>query len=121
MYIFVLGYDVDFGHNEAVSLMTSSKYSEKIVGYAAVALMIHPGDDLMASVLTAIKQDLVRPDDAAQSLALACVANMAATETVITSVAKDVQALLVSGSPGVRQQWLASDWRCRMAASARAR
>jgi len=106
VYIFVLGYDVDFGHTEAVSLMTSPKYSEKIVGYAAVALMIHPGDDLMASVLTAIKQDLARPDDAAQSLALACVANIAATEAVVSSVAKDVQALLVNhGShPAVKKK-----------------
>jgi AP-2 complex subunit alpha len=38
----VLGYDVDFGHKEAISLMISTKYSEKVVGYAAVALMVHP-------------------------------------------------------------------------------
>lgn len=42
MYIFVLGYDVDFGHMEAISLMLSQKYPEKVVGYAAVALMVHP-------------------------------------------------------------------------------
>ena len=42
MYIFVLGYDVDFGRKEAISLMLSTKYSEKVVGYAAVALMVHP-------------------------------------------------------------------------------
>ena len=42
VYIFVLGYDVDFGHLEAISLMLSQKYTEKVVGYAAVALMVHP-------------------------------------------------------------------------------
>lgn len=44
VYIFVLGYDVDFGHMEAIGLMLSPKYSEKVVGYAAVALMVHPAE-----------------------------------------------------------------------------
>jgi len=29
MYIYMIGYDVDFGHVEAMQLMSSSKYSEK--------------------------------------------------------------------------------------------
>lgn len=31
LYIFMLGYDVDFGHMEAVSLISAPKYSEKQV------------------------------------------------------------------------------------------
>jgi AP-2 complex subunit alpha len=42
VYIFVLGYDVDFGLDETLSLMVSSQYPEKLVGYAAVALLVHP-------------------------------------------------------------------------------
>jgi AP-2 complex subunit alpha len=42
VYIFVLGYDVDFGHQVAINLMLSTKYAEKTVGYAAVSLMVHP-------------------------------------------------------------------------------
>ena len=60
VYIFVLGYDVDFGHMEAISLMLSTKYSEKVVGYAAVALMVHPTettDELMATVVNAIRTE----------------------------------------------------------------
>ena len=39
--MYMLGYDVDFGHMEAVNLISSAKYSEKSVGYAWCALMLH--------------------------------------------------------------------------------
>lgn len=29
LYIYMLGYDIDFGHMEAVNLLSSTKYSEK--------------------------------------------------------------------------------------------
>ena len=29
LYIFILGWDIDFGHIEAVNLLNSSKYTEK--------------------------------------------------------------------------------------------
>lgn len=34
LFIFLLGHDIDFGHMEAVNLLSSNKYSEKqIVSY----------------------------------------------------------------------------------------
>ena len=33
LYIYMLGYDVDFGHMEAVSLISAPKYPEKQVIY----------------------------------------------------------------------------------------
>ena len=41
--------------------------------------MVHPTEappDLLDTVVSAIQQDLTRTDDAAQSLALACIANL---------------------------------------------
>jgi hypothetical protein len=32
LYIYMLGYDVDFGHMETVSLISAPKYAEKQVG-----------------------------------------------------------------------------------------
>ena len=75
-------------HMEAISLMMSSKYSEKVVGYAAVALMVHPTEapeDLMATVVTAIKTDLDANDDAGQCLALACIAGLLLIRLVSTA------------------------------------
>lgn len=34
LYIYMLGYDVDFGHMEAVSLISAPKYPEKQVWFA---------------------------------------------------------------------------------------
>lgn len=49
----------------------------------------------MNTVISAIKQDLARHDDAAQCLALTCIANMSGT-TIAPQVAPSVQRLLVS-------------------------
>jgi hypothetical protein len=43
---------------------------------AVINLPTQAPQDLMDTVISAIKQDLGRPDDGAQSLALACIANM---------------------------------------------
>lgn len=37
LFIFLLGHDIDFGHMEAVNLLSSNKYSEKqIVSYREI-------------------------------------------------------------------------------------
>ena len=38
LYVHLLGYDVEFGHMEAVNLVTSAKYSEKSVVCTSVQL-----------------------------------------------------------------------------------
>lgn len=38
---------VDFGHVECVSLISSSKFQEKCVGYMAVSLLVKPGNARM--------------------------------------------------------------------------
>ena len=35
LFTYILGYKVDVGHMEAVNLISSSKYSEKQMGYLA--------------------------------------------------------------------------------------
>lgn len=41
LFIFLLGHDIDFGHMEAVNLLSSNKYSEKqIVSIFAVCIFV---------------------------------------------------------------------------------
>lgn len=40
LYIYMLGYDVDFGHMEAVSLISAPKYPEKQVKCSMETLFI---------------------------------------------------------------------------------
>lgn len=92
-YIYMLGYDVDFGHSEFISIIGSQKYQEKAVGYMAIALMIKPGDELLTLVINSIRNDLNSGVHTSQCLALAVVANLAASELCI--LASDVERLII--------------------------
>jgi AP-2 complex subunit alpha len=41
LYIYMLGYDVEFGHMEAVGLISSPKYAEKQVGYMVTSVLLN--------------------------------------------------------------------------------
>lgn len=41
MYMYILGYDVDFGHQEALNLINAGKFSEKCTGYIATGLIMN--------------------------------------------------------------------------------
>jgi AP-2 complex subunit alpha len=38
LYIYILGYKIDFGHNYMADLITSIKFSEKMTGYISMSL-----------------------------------------------------------------------------------
>lgn len=93
-YIYMLGYDVDFGHMEFISLLSSTKFSEKSVGYLAFSLMLRPGDELMTLVLNSMRNDIVGQINFGQTLALATVANMGGVHLAET-LSADVQRLVI--------------------------
>lgn len=92
-YIYMLGYDVDFGHLEFISLLGSSNFAEKSVGYMAVALLLRPGDDLITLVVNCIHNDLIGRDPGATCLALATVSNIGGSD-LAEALARDVQGLI---------------------------
>lgn len=100
-YIYMLGYEIDFGHVEFISLIGAQNYAEKSVGYMAVALMLRPGDKLMALVVNSVRNDIVSPYLHPQCLALSLIANLGGHEfadTVAQDVAKLITAPLDTGS-----------------------
>ena len=92
-YIFMLGYEVDFGHLEFISLLGSSNFTEKSVGYMAVSLLLRPGDDLITLVVNCIHNDLVGREPGAKCLALAAVANIGGND-LAEALCRDVQAVI---------------------------
>jgi AP-2 complex subunit alpha len=45
LYMYILGYEIDFGHMEAVNLLSSQKYSEKqLVIFFEIGLFSHHFD-----------------------------------------------------------------------------
>jgi len=113
VYIHVLGYEVDFGHPEVLTLVKSNKYSEKQVGYVALSLLLRGGDPTINSVVNTIRTDLTAAgapssvrstsseagggssNDTAQSLALCSIANISGLE-LIQTLHVEVQHVLVS-------------------------
>ncbi|CAM9593688.1 unnamed protein product, partial [Heterosigma akashiwo] len=95
VYIYMLGYEVDFGHMEVISLITSSKYQEKTVGYVAMSLLLKSGDEMMTLVINSIRNDLLSNIESHQALALATVANIGGVDFAST-LGNEVKALLLS-------------------------
>ena len=95
IYIFILGYEVDFGHLEALSLINAAKYSEKCTGYIATGIMLNETNtsyELLEVVINSIQTDLKCGNEVYESLALSTVANIAAEEFA-RSLSKPVQRL----------------------------
>ena len=93
-YISLLGYDVNFGHMECISLVSSSKFQEKSVGYMSVALLLRPGDELMMLAINSMRNDLTGNYDFGKCLALAAIANIGGMDFAETLCA-EVQRVVV--------------------------
>ncbi|KAK7204440.1 AP-2 complex subunit alpha [Myxozyma melibiosi] len=95
LYIYILGWTVDFGHLEALNLIASNKFSEKQIGYLAISLLLNENHDLINLVLNSIRKDLNDGNELFNCLALHAIANVGGKEMAET-LAPDVQRLLVS-------------------------
>ncbi|BFZ57204.1 hypothetical protein PYCC9005_004255 [Savitreella phatthalungensis] len=96
LYMYVLGWDVRFGHMEAITLVSqNTKYSEKQIGYLAISLFFHEYHDLLHLVINSIRNDLLARDPRLVCLALHCIANVGG-HSVGEALSADVQRLLVA-------------------------
>ncbi|KAJ6717105.1 ADAPTIN ALPHA/GAMMA/EPSILON [Salix koriyanagi] len=105
LYIFMLGYDVDFGHMEAVSLISAPKYPEKQVGYIVTSSLLNENHDFLRLAINTVRNDIIGRNETFQCLALTMVGNIGGREFA-ESLAPDVQKLLISSScrPLVRKK-----------------
>ncbi|SMQ48355.1 unnamed protein product [Zymoseptoria tritici ST99CH_1A5] len=95
LYIYILGWNVDFGHLEAVGLISERKYSEKQIGYLAVTLFLYEGHELLHLVVNSIRKDLADPNELNNCLALHAIANVGGKE-MGEALCADVHRLLIS-------------------------
>ncbi|PSS37745.1 hypothetical protein PHLCEN_2v438 [Hermanssonia centrifuga] len=95
IFTYILGYKVDVGHMEAVNLISSSKYSEKQIGYLAVTLLMHENSDFLRLVVNSIRKDLNDNNEIYNCLALHAIANVGSQE-MAEALAEDVHRLLIS-------------------------
>ena len=95
LYIYILGWNVDFGHLEAVNLVSATRYSEKQIGYLAVTLFLHEQHELIHLVVNSIRKDLVDHNELFNCLALHAIANVGGRE-MGEALSGDVHRLLIS-------------------------
>ncbi|KAL5612930.1 hypothetical protein BROUX41_003993 [Berkeleyomyces rouxiae] len=95
LYIYILGWDVDFGHLEAVNLISSNKYSEKQIGYLALTLLLHEKHEMLHLVFNSIRKDLMDHNELFNCLALHAIANIGGRE-MGEALSGEVHRLLIS-------------------------
>ncbi|KAK3387588.1 adaptin N terminal region-domain-containing protein [Podospora didyma] len=95
LYIYILGWNVDFGHLEAVNLISANKYSEKQIGYLAMTLFLHEKHELLHLVVNSIRKDLLDNNELFNCLALHAIANVGGRE-MGEALSGEVHRLLIS-------------------------
>lgn len=92
IHIYLLGYEVEFGHEEMLNLLRSDKFSEKMFGYLAMSLLpATDADQTIASDLSI--DDLRSQNDLFTSLALNYVSSL---RHIDKNIVPEVYKLLVS-------------------------
>jgi AP-2 complex subunit alpha len=78
IYAHILGYDVDFGHDVAISLINCQKFFDKSTGYISIGIMLNEKSDfnMFINCIDAIKNDLTCGNEAFESLAIATLGNI---------------------------------------------
>ena len=116
IFTYILGYQVDVGHMEAVNLIASPVYSEKQIvsemsrqpaldcaelrilrfqGYLAITLLMHENSDFIRLVVNSIRKDLDDLSEVNNCLALHAIANVGGKE-MAEALIPDVHRLLIS-------------------------
>ncbi|XP_077995107.1 AP-2 complex subunit alpha-2-like [Glandiceps talaboti] len=95
LFIFLLGHDIDFGHMEAVNLLSSNKYTEKQIGYLFISVLVSENSELMKLIVQHIKNDLMSRNSVHICLALHCIANIGSKE-MSEALGNEIPKLLVS-------------------------
>uniref|UniRef100_A0A0N5AFA4 AP-2 complex subunit alpha n=1 Tax=Syphacia muris TaxID=451379 RepID=A0A0N5AFA4_9BILA len=96
LFIFLLGNDIDFGHMEAVNLLSSNKYTEKQIGYLFISVLVNNNSNLIKLIIQSIKNDLQSRNPVHINLALQCIANIGSRD-MAEAFAQELPKFLVSG------------------------
>lgn len=100
LFIFMLGYEIDFGHMEAVALLAGHTDSEKLIGYLAISVLLHENHPLLTLTAHTMTVDLVKGKELQKTLALTAIANIGPRDTV-DSFARHVSACLMSRTASI--------------------
>ncbi|PVU91049.1 hypothetical protein BB559_004332 [Furculomyces boomerangus] len=103
IYIYLLGYPVQFGQLECLKLVASNKYSDKRVGYLGVMVLLDENQEILTLLTNSLKNDLQSPDDYIVGLGL-CTLSALASEEVSQDLVEDVLKLIGSSRSFIRKK-----------------
>jgi hypothetical protein len=105
LYMYLLGYEPDFGYSEALNLLSSNKHSEKQIGYLTLSLVLHEDHEMIPLMINSLRNDLESQNEYFTSLALATICNIGG-KTMAESLAPLVQKIFLSAAspPTVRKK-----------------
>ncbi|ELP85029.1 AP-2 complex subunit alpha-1, putative [Entamoeba invadens IP1] len=89
LYIYVLGYEVDFGIPIITELLTSPKYSDKQVGYLALSVLLYEEHEATRLVINTLRTELISADPLNQCCSLnviSCIGNKEMVESLGTDI-----------------------------------
>jgi len=89
VYIYILGYNVDFGHNYAADLITSMKFSEKLTGYISMSILFKDSNQELNIMINSIRNDLINNNALCQSMAITLATNLNNHE-LLSTISSDV-------------------------------
>ena len=105
LYIYMLGYEVEFGHMEAVNLVSANTYPEKQVGYMVTTVLLNESHEFIRLVINSIQKDLNSRNENFQCLALNAISNFGGKE-FSDALSADVMKVLTNSTvrPVVRKK-----------------
>ncbi|KAJ1866867.1 clathrin associated protein complex large subunit [Coemansia sp. RSA 989] len=103
LYIYLLGFPVQFGQLECLKLAASPRFSDKRVGYLGVTLLLDEKQDILTLLTNSLKNDMNNADDYIVGLALITLSCVASSE-VANDLADEVERLLDSPRSYLRKK-----------------
>lgn len=103
IYIYLLGFPVQFGQLECLKLVASSKFADKRVGYLGVTLLLDENQDILTLLTNSLKNDMNNADDYVVGLALSALSVVASSE-VANDLVDEVERLLESPRSYLRKK-----------------
>ncbi|KAJ2713942.1 clathrin associated protein complex large subunit [Coemansia spiralis] len=103
LYIYLLGFPVQFGQLECLKLAASPRFSDKRVGYLGVTLLLDERQDILTLLTNSLKSDMHSTDDYIVGLALSTLSCVASSE-VASDLVDEVERLLDSPRSYLRKK-----------------
>ncbi|KAH3746252.1 Adaptor protein complex AP-2 alpha subunit [Pelomyxa schiedti] len=100
LYMYMLGYELDFGHMEAVTLLSSTKFHEKQMGYLAMSLLLNENHEMLPLIINSLSEDLQARGEFSTSLALVTIASIGGKEMTESLAPAILNLLLSTTTPG---------------------